>query len=242
METSSKAIELIVALDLPRMDAALAMIKRLPPQISCYKVGLELFCASGPAVLRALHELNKQVFLDLKLHDIPRTVERAVQAVAPFNVRMLTLHAAGGRTMLQAAAATARDLGPCAPRLIAVTTLTSLDRNDLREIGVERDVPDQVLHMAELALSAGADGVVASVLETQALRAKFGADPWLITPGIRFSTDTAIDQKRIATPAAAIQAGANFLVVGRPILDAPDPARTAQAFLGEMARLGSEKK
>lgn len=242
METSSTSVELIVALDVPRMDTALAMVKRLPGKISCYKVGLELFCAAGPAVLRALHELNKQVFLDLKLHDIPRTVERAVQAVAPFNVRMLTLHAAGGRAMLQAAATAARDLGPRAPRLIAVTALTSLDRNDLREIGVERDVPDQVLHMADLALSAGANGVVASVLEAQALRAKFGPDPWLVTPGIRFPADTAADQKRVATPAAAIQAGANFLVVGRPILDAPDPARTAQAFLDEITRLGSEKR
>lgn len=230
--------ELIVALDIPSSRALPALLRSLPGEIIWYKVGLELFAAEGPSALAALRAHGKQIFLDLKLHDIPHTVERAVAAAAQHGVELLTLHAAGGRAMLQAAARAAQALGPKAPKLIAVTTLTSLTQTDLTETGISRQLPDQTLAMAELALECGLDGLVAAVADVAQLRRRFGPTPLLITPGIRPMGSALGDQKRVATPAMATQAGANFLVVGRPILEAPDPRAAATAILAEMKSAG----
>jgi len=227
--------ELIVALDVPDAVAIGPVLAALPPEVGFYKVGLELFTAAGPDAVQALTGAGKRVFLDLKLHDIPRTTARAVAAAARHNVSLLTLHAGGGRAMLEAAVAAARDTGPDAPRLIAVTALTSLDRDDLAAVGVNRSPADHARKLGALAMHCGLDGLVCSPLEVAALRAECGPDAILVTPGIRPTGDAAGDQKRIATPGAAVAAGASHLVVGRPILDAVDPAGAARGILAEMA-------
>jgi orotidine-5'-phosphate decarboxylase len=226
--------DLIVALDVPASADIAPLVHRLGHSVSYYKVGLELFCAGGPEVLLPLQMAGKQVFLDLKLHDIPRTVARAVTTASRHGVQWLTLHAAGGRAMLREAAAAARDLGPSAPRLLAVTLLTSLDARDLEDLGVSRTPADQVLRLAEMAVACGIDGVVASPSETAALRRALGPHPLLVIPGIRPAGAAAGDQKRVGTPADAVRAGASFLVVGRPILEASDPAAAARAIRVEM--------
>lgn len=226
--------QLIVALDVPDGAAAIAAVEKLPPEVQFVKVGLELFIAAGPDVLKPIAALGKKIFLDLKLHDIPRTVERAVQSAAQHNVFMLTLHAAGGRAMLRAAADAARAFGPTAPKLVAVTVLTSLDQNDLHELGVERSPAQQVLALGELAIGSGVDGLVCSAQEVGAMRQKLGPQPLLVTPGIRLPSNEVGDQKRVATPAAAVKAGSSFLVVGRPILESADPSAAARAVLADM--------
>lgn len=237
--------DLIVALDVDNSVEAADWIERLPQDISYYKIGLELFVADGAAALAAVHQRQKHIFLDLKLHDIPRTVARAVQSAARHHASLLTVHAAGGRAMLQEAAKAAKDCGPERPRLVAVTTLTSLDQNDLEDVGVQRSIRDQALALADLALSSGIDGLVTSVHEAPALREEFGHDPILVTPGIRLRSEATADrsdsglaniedQKRVATPATAVQAGSTYLVVGRAILNAADPSAAAIAVLDEM--------
>jgi len=237
--------ELIVALDMPSSQALGTLLKSLPREIAWFKIGLELFVAEGPRALAPLHAQGKKIFLDLKLHDIPRTVERTVTAAAQHSVGMLTLHAAGGRAMLKAAAQAAQTFGTHAPKLIAVTSLTSLNQTDLAEIGVSRALKDQALALGKLALDSGLDGLVASAQEVEHLRRHFGPGPILVTPGIRPAfaqvatagrpADGALgDQKRVATPTLAVQAGSNFLVVGRPILEATDPNAAAQAILNEI--------
>lgn len=230
-----KRAELIVALDVPDAAAIDRIVRRLPDEVRWYKVGLELFAAEGPRALEPLAALGRRVFLDLKLHDIPRTVERAVRAAARHGVGLMTLHAAGGRAMIEAAAEAARGEGPAAPKLLAVTVLTSLDASDLAAIGVGRSPADQVLALADLALSAGADGIVCSPREAAAMRTRFGAAPLIVTPGIRLPSDAVGDQKRVATPAGAVRDGATHLVVGRPILDAADPGEAARRVLADMA-------
>lgn len=226
--------ELIVALDVAGTREALAVVDRLPKEIGWYKIGLELYSAEGPSVVQAVKSRGKNIFLDLKLHDIPRTVERAVRAAARHGADMLTAHASGGRAMLKAAAEAARSCGRVPPRIIAVTALTSLDQQDLRDLGIGRGLPEHVSSLAELALQSGVAGLVCSPQEVVSLRSRFGPQPVLVTPGIRPAGGEAGDQKRVATPAAAVKAGANFLVVGRPILEAPDPAAAARAVLREM--------
>ena len=206
----------------------------MPPQITWYKIGMELFTSEGPAALALLRERGKNVFLDLKFHDIPRTVARAIAAASRQGVSMLTVHAMGGREMLKAAADAAGESGPRGPRIIAVTTLTSLNDTNLREMGIARPVNEHTLLLGEMAMSSGIHGLVCSPLETAAFREKLGQDPILVTPGIRPSGADAGDQKRIATPYAAIKSGADFLVVGRPILDAPDIHHAAVDILGQM--------
>jgi len=252
--------QLIVALDVPSADEILPIIRALPRDISFYKVGLELFAAEGPAVIDVLAGENKKVFLDLKLHDIPRTVAGAVTSAARHGVSLLTIHASGGKEMLRAAAEAAAGSGPKPPKLLAVTVLTSLGATDLEDTGVTGAPAEQALALARLAVSAGADGLVCSVHEVSRFREVFGPAPILVTPGVRLhpaseggtsaftkaSADKspgqvrpaeipADDQKRVATPAAAVRAGSNFLVVGRPILQDPDPAAAARAILEEMS-------
>ena len=226
--------ELCVALDVAAAAEIAPVVDRLPPEVAWYKVGLELFCAEGPAALRPLQARGRKIFLDLKLHDIPRTVARAVATAAQHGVQMMTVHASGGRAMLEAAAEAARSLGSARPKLVAVTVLTSLDAKDLAELGVGRTPAEQVAALAALALDCGIDGIVCSAQEAAAMRARLGPAALLVTPGIRLPSGDLGDQKRVATPAAAVRDGATHLVVGRPILEAPDPAAAARAILADM--------
>lgn len=229
-----QSTELIVALDVPHVEGLKNALITIPNSLPWLKIGLELFCAEGPSVIDAVRADSRRVFLDLKLHDIPRTVERAVRAAALHHVGLLTVHAGGGRAMLEAAMQAAREIGPAAPKIIAVTVLTSLNDQDLRDVGVLRAARDHVLGLAELALAAGVDGLVCSPHEVAALRARFGRQPLLVVPGIRSATDHTGDQKRTATAAEATRAGASYLVVGRPILEAVDPAAAAARIQEEI--------
>jgi orotidine-5'-phosphate decarboxylase len=221
-------------LDYPDLDTARRGAERVVESVGVLKVGLELFVKEGPGAVRMGQDLGCDVFLDLKLHDIPATVEGAVARAASLGARYLTIHAAGGPAMIEAAVKRAeRD----APDLIilAVTVLTSLDDADLAAIGVARPVTEQVLALARLAYGSGARGFVCSPAEIAPLRAALGPDIALVTPGIRPAGTAVSDQKRVGTPADAIRAGASVLVVGRPIRDAADPAAAARQVLAEIA-------
>ncbi|ABC99867.1 orotidine-5'-phosphate decarboxylase [Thermostichus sp. MS-CIW-21] len=219
---------LIVALDTASWEQALKWVDRLP-QVLWWKVGLELFTAVGPQILQALKERGKRIFLDLKLHDIPHTVGRAAQVAVGYGVDLLTVHAAGGSAMLRAAVAATQG-SSC--RLLAVTLLTSLGPDQVRqELGVERDPGDYVLQLARLALDQGVSGLVCSPQEVGRLRQALGPEVLLVTPGIRLGDPEAEDdQRRVCTPAAALRAGADYLVVGRPITAAADPVSAWQRF------------
>ncbi|WP_348550166.1 orotidine-5'-phosphate decarboxylase [Acidithiobacillus sp.] len=224
---------LIVALDFPRAELAFAMAARLDPQQCRLKVGKELFTSAGPALVEALQKRGFQVFLDLKFHDIPATVAGACRAAASLGVWMLNVHASGGRAMLEAArAAVDQSPGP-KPLLIAVTVLTSLASQDLREIGCNADPAAQVMRLASLAAEAGLDGVVCSAQEAGALRQKW-PDLLRITPGIRPAGASLDDQRRVLTPTAALAEGADYLVVGRPVTAAPDPATALAGLIAEI--------
>lgn len=222
MTTANSNPRVIVALDYPDARPALALAARLDPADCRLKVGKELFTAAGPQLVRELVDKGFGVFLDLKFHDIPNTVAAACRASAELGVWMLNVHASGGRKMMEAARE-AIDSSAHKPLLIAVTVLTSMDEAGLHEIGVVRSPRDQVLHLAGLAQQSGLDGVVCSAQEAGDLRAKFGQDFSLVTPGIRSAGADAGDQSRIMTPATAIRAGADYLVIGRPITQAADP-------------------
>ena len=225
---------LIVALDVPNVAAATEMMNRLEGVCQWFKVGLELFTAAGPAVLEPLVARGHSVFLDLKFHDIPNTVAGAVRSAAALGVRMLTVHAAGGPAMLAAARSALEGLSE-PPQLLAVTVLTSMDEAQLRAAGVERAPAEQVGLLAKLGLEAGIRGFVSSPREVAALRALTGPEGVLVVPGIRPAGAASGDQRRIATPAEALRAGASYLVVGRPITQAPNPAEAASMILKEMA-------
>ncbi len=223
---------LAFALDYPTLADARAGAELVRESAGVIKVGLELFVREGAAAVALGRDLSCDVFLDLKLHDIPETVERAVASAAELGVHYLTLHAAGGRKMLERAARRAEGSGIV---LLAVTVLTSLDANDLSEIGIAAPPPDHALRLARLARETGIQGLVCSAAEVGALRQTLGPDAVLVTPGIRPAGGDAADQKRTGTPAEAIRAGSSLLVVGRPIRDAADPGVAARAILAEIA-------
>jgi orotidine-5'-phosphate decarboxylase len=223
---------LIVALDYPDALSAIALVDRLDELCCWYKVGLELYLAEGSTFVRELRHRGCSVFLDLKLHDIPNTVAGAVRSVAETGVELLTVHASGGPAMLQAAADAAAAI-PHAPQLLAVTVLTSMDATQLSAIGIERLAASQVLRLAETAAKSGIHGLVASAAEAAELRKRFPAAT-LVIPGIRPAGSDIGDQRRTATPAAALAAGASYLVVGRPITQAPNPVAATQAIIDEM--------
>jgi orotidine-5'-phosphate decarboxylase len=230
---------LIVALDFPDAPAALRCVDQFAGSVSWFKVGLELFLASGDSVVRELKQRGYSIFLDLKLHDIPNTVSSAIRSLARLEPDLLTVHAAGGRAMLNAAAEAARSL-PRPPRLVAVTVLTSMDAAALAETGVSAAPVEQVLRLARLAAECGIEGMVCSPAEAAALRSAL-PKALLVTPGIRPAGSDAGDQKRIATPQFALAAGASMLVIGRPITAAPDPKAAAQAILSDMAKSNPTK-
>jgi orotidine-5'-phosphate decarboxylase len=222
---------LIVALDVPDADTARALARRLAGEVGMFKVGSQLFTAVGPAVVRDLVADGQRVFLDLKFHDIPNTVAGAVAAAAGLGVSLLTIHAAGGRAMIEAAAEAARGTPA---RVLAITVLTSLDAAALDAIGMDGGVEGTVTRLARLAADAGAHGVVASPHEAGAIRAAHGAGFLVVTPGIRPAGAALGDQSRAATPGSALTAGADYLVVGRPIAAAADPVAAARAVVLEM--------
>jgi orotidine-5'-phosphate decarboxylase len=223
---------LIVALDFPSAEAAMDMVDQLQGTCRWFKVGMELYYAAGNSVIERLRERGFEVFLDLKLHDIPNTVAGAVRSVAGVGASLLTIHAGGGERMMRAAAEAAS--APNAPRLLAITVLTSMDTAELSAVGVTGTPAAQVLRLARLAQTAGIDGLVCSAEEVAAVREAMGPAALLVTPGIRTAAADVGDQSRVATPAQAIARGASMLVVGRPITQAADPAKAALAILVEM--------
>jgi orotidine-5'-phosphate decarboxylase len=227
---------LVVALDVSGAAEALALARRLQGRVGMFKVGLELFCAEGPGLVRDLQDLGP-VFLDLKLHDIPTTVERALQRLLALDPRLINVHAQGGPAMLEAAAraVAAHRAGGGRTELLAVTVLTSLDRAALARAGQSAEPADLALHLAKLARECGCDGVVCSAREAAAVRDACGEGFHRLTPGIRPKGQDAQDQARVMDPAAALAAGATWLVVGRPITHAADPAAAADALLLDMA-------
>jgi orotidine-5'-phosphate decarboxylase len=230
---------ILVALDVPSAEKAMALAETLRGTVGGYKIGKQLFTAEGPALVRAFSERGDRVFLDLKFHDIPNTVAGAVQSAVATGAWMVNVHASGGRAMMSAAAAaaqkTAESLGRPRPLVIAVTVLTSMDAAALAEIGVTRGMQEQVVHLARLAQDSGLDGVVASPQETAAIRAACGPNFQIVTPGIRFDDQKGKDdQARTLTPREAIAAGASYLVVGRPITGASSPRDAALAIAGSL--------
>jgi orotidine-5'-phosphate decarboxylase len=229
--------QLLVALDVETHDRALELAEQLRGLVGGFKIGSRLFTAEGSRTLRSLVEHGDRVFLDLKYHDIPNTVATAVAAATSLGVWMVNVHASGGTAMMraaqEAARATAAKRGSPAPLVVAVTVLTSLNQAALKEVGIVIDLTDQVLRLAELAKEAGLDGVVASARETSMIRERFGPDFAIVTPGIRGSSAPASkdDQERTMDPAEALRAGASYLVVGRPIISAPDPAGAARSLV-----------
>lgn len=231
---SAATDRLIVALDVPTAAQARELAAQLRGTCRWVKVGLELYLAAGTAMVDELAAQGFSIFLDLKFHDIPNTVAGAVRSAASMGVSLLTVHAAGGPAMLSAAAEAAAT-SPNSPRLLAVTVLTSMDRLQLAAIGIEASAAEQVLRLARTATASGIQGLVCSAEEVRLLRQELGGDTQLVVPGIRPAGAAVGDQKRIATPGDAIRAGASKLVVGRPITQAANPAKAAQAILDEIA-------
>jgi orotidine-5'-phosphate decarboxylase len=229
---------IIVALDVASADKALTLAREVAPFVGAFKVGKELFVSAGPEFVRQLRATSASVFLDLKFHDIPNTVAKAVAAATRLDVQMLTIHTSGGSEMMRAAEKaaqdTARELGRPAPLVLGVTVLTSMDSAALGELGGEADVAAQVERLARLAAASGLRGLVCSPLELVALRKFLPPAMQLVTPGIRTGAEKADDQKRTLSPREAMAAGASWLVIGRPIYAATKPAEAAAAILGSL--------
>lgn len=227
--------KIIIALDVPDLASGENLVRQLNPHVGMFKVGLELYTSAGPAAVTMIKSHGGKVFADLKLHDIPNTVAGAAKALVRQEVDMLNVHAAGGSIMLKEAARAVRETADAAgqppPLLIAVTVLTSLDGKMLRrEIGIDREVEDQVVAWARLAQDCGLDGVVASPREISVLRKACGPEFIIVTPGIRPAGADTGDQRRVMTPTEALELGASYLVVGRPVTAAPDPAAAARSL------------
>jgi orotidine-5'-phosphate decarboxylase len=226
--------KLIVALDVSTAPAAQKIVAAVGDSALTYKVGMQLYTAQGPQVVRDLVASGRRVFLDLKYHDIPTTVAAAVHEAAQLGVSMLTVHASGGGKMLRAAADAARANNP-ALVVLAVSVLTSLDESEMEKVGFRGTVREEVLRLAALALDSGCKGIVTSARETAALRAELGHNFAIVTPGVRPAGSSHADQARVATPAEAVAAGASHIVVGRPITEATDPAAEARAILQQIS-------
>lgn len=229
---------LIVALDVDSEKKAVSLVERLKSDVRFFKVGFELFTSCGPEIIEKIKNADSEIFLDLKFHDIPNTVAKAAITAARFGVFMFNVHSLGGYDMMKEAADAARkevsSSGIRAPKILAVTILTSIDEKSLKKIGINDSIQNLALRLACLAKDAGLDGVVASPQEAKAIRKELGKDFLIVTPGIRPAWAAAGDQKRVATPKSAVDAGADFIVVGRPIIEAKDPASAAQDILKEL--------
>ncbi len=230
---------IIAALDVPSAEQALALAEQIAPAVGAFKIGKELFVAAGPDIVRRVRATGAPVFLDLKFHDIPNTVAKAVASAVRLDVQMLTLHASGGSEMMRAAEKAAQDtakmLGRPVPLVLGVTVLTSSNRETLAEIGCDVDPEQQVLRLARLAAASGLRGLVCSPLEIVALRKILPAEIQLVTPGIRTGSEKADDQKRTLTPREAMEAGASWLVIGRPIYAAENPRAAAEKILESLS-------
>lgn len=226
--------QIIIALDMSDQRKVLSFVKDLDPEQCRLKIGKGLFTLYGPKLVKKLQKRGFEIFLDLKFHDIPNTVYKAVRAACQLNVWMLTIHAAGGSEMLRAARK-AVDESEQKPILVAVTVLTSLYDDDLSEQGIQRSTDEQVLRLASLAQECGLDGVVCSAAEAASIRRLLSKNFILVTPGIRSAGDDSQDQKRVVTPGDAISAGSNFLVIGRPITQARKPVEKLQQILNEIS-------
>ncbi len=226
---------IIVALDVPTVEKALQLAEELAPFVGAFKIGSELFTSAGPDIVKKIRATGASVFLDLKFHDIPNTVAKAVASAVRLDVQMLTIHTSGGSEMMRAAEKSAQDTalqtGRNAPLVLGVTVLTSLDGNELTEVGLDNNVGRQVERLASLASKCGLRGLVCSPLEIVGLRQIIPRDVQLITPGIRTGSDKADDQKRTLSPKEAMDAGATWLVIGRPIYAAENPRAAAEAIL-----------
>ena len=226
------ADKIIVALDVATKKEALALVEELREQISFFKVGLQLYTAEGPEIVRGVLAASAKVFFDLKLHDIPSTVGRAVESAARLGVQMLTIHLSGGPEMIRAAAAARKNN----LLILGVTVLTSADEETLREIGIPDKIDNQVLRLAKLGVECGIDGLIASPREVKMLRQEFGGEIKIVTPGVRPNWAEAGDQKRAMTPREALDVGADYLVIGRPIVADPNPRQALTKILGELER------
>jgi orotidine-5'-phosphate decarboxylase len=226
---------IIAALDVPTPEQALLLAEQIAPTVGAFKIGSELFTVAGPDIVKKIRATGASVFLDLKFHDIPNTVSKAVTSAVQLDVQMLTVHTSGGFDMLRAAEEAAEEvawkLGRIPPLVLGVTVLTSLNTATLREIGLDVNVEYQVRRLASVAMKAGLRGLVCSPLEVAALRKVLPASTQLVTPGVRTGEEKADDQKRTLTPREAIQAGANWLVIGRPIYAAENPRAAAEKIL-----------
>ncbi|MBE3589522.1 MAG: orotidine-5'-phosphate decarboxylase [Firmicutes bacterium] len=240
------AERLVVALDVTSMEEARAWVERLWPEVRFFKVGLGLFTAAGPAAVHFIKERGGRVFLDLKYHDIPNTVAQAVASAAALGADLLTVHVAGGRSMLERAVQAAEEAAArhrqARPKIVGVTVLTSLDARALEEIGEALPLSDLALKRAQLAKAAGLDGVVCSPLEARTVKLAGGPRFLAVTPGIRPAGAELGDQARAASPEMALQCGADLLVVGRPILEAPDPLAAARRILSQMEAAMKERE
>ncbi len=239
--TDNPKDRIIIALDVKDRDEAAKVVSGLK-DARTFKVGLELFTAEGPALFKKLKVLRKDIFLDLKLHDIPNTVAGAARSAVRHGVQMMTIHTSGGKEMMARAVAAARETAEAEklerPILLGVTVLTSLKAAELDEVGMNPDVAAQVLRLAGLAKAAGMDGVVCSPQEIEIVRKEFGRELLIVTPGIRPAWAAAQDQKRIMTPAEAVAKGADYLVIGRPITGAPSPEDAFRRIVEELAQSG----
>ena len=235
---SSARDQLIVALDVSSAAQAQKIVTALGDSVTFYKVGMQLYTAEGPGIVRDLIRAGRRVFLDLKYHDIPNTVGGAVREAGKLGVSLLTVHGSGGSKMLRAATEAARESNPTM-KVIAVTVLTSMGQDDLNEI-MQGNLEEQVVHVAGLALKAGCHGVVSSAREVRALRTRMGHDFLVVTPGVRPLGAAHGDQARVVTPAEAIAAGSTHLVIGRPITAAPNPAQEAEKIIREIEQAGQE--
>ncbi|WP_413111411.1 orotidine-5'-phosphate decarboxylase [Thaumasiovibrio sp. DFM-14] len=227
--------KVIVALDYPNQDQALSFVDRIEPGSCRLKVGKEMFTLLGPEFVRQLHQRGHEVFLDLKFHDIPNTCSRAVRAAAELGVWMVNVHASGGERMMTASREILEPYGKDRPLLIAVTVLTSMEQADLAGIGITAAPQDHVIRLATLTQNSGLDGVVCSAQESHLLKSTLGEQFKLITPGIRPAGSAAGDQRRVMTPVDAVAAGSDYLVIGRPITQADDPAAVLQAINQSLA-------
>ncbi len=225
--------KIIVALDVNTEAEALKLVKKLSAHVGVFKVGKELFVSSGPSIIKKIHKLGGKVFLDLKFHDIPNTVAKAVDAACKLGVYMLTIHTSGGSEMMKAAADAAAPYKN-RPIILGVTVLTSMDDKGLKEINVCKTAEAQVLRLAKMAKKAGLTGIVSSAMEAKKLRKALGPDMALVTPGIRPLWSVKGDQKRIVTPKDAIKNGSSFMVIGRPITGHKDPVEAAKLIAEEI--------